>query len=244
MLAYTSLNHTLDIIGKSSNNQDVWNTLFSFMAMCRIEALTYHHQPPPGSADFDQSPLIVKKYFNRRGKGRADMFDHIFDLALLSKKDDEPTERFWAYTPEDLKALFKQNPDVTIIDIDEDIQGVSFPVHGPLGRSGYFSLIFGKGGGGSIEEKARVLKWACQNTHQVICKIQLSEFEEKIGLTEREKEILSWVARGKSNTVIADILGISHHTVNTYVRRIFLKTGKTDRTSVALLGLYQGLINL
>ncbi len=43
-----------------------------------------------------------------------------------------------------------------------------------------------------------------------------------------------WVTRGKSNSVIGSILGISASTVDTYMRRIFRKLDVTDRTSAAM----------
>jgi LuxR family transcriptional regulator/LuxR family quorum-sensing system transcriptional regulator CciR len=54
--------------------------------------------------------------------------------------------------------------------------------------------------------------------------------------------VLSWVARGKSNTSIAEILGISVHTVDAHLRRIYLKLGVYDRISAAVRGIGTGLI--
>ncbi|WP_093162161.1 helix-turn-helix transcriptional regulator [Aliiruegeria lutimaris] len=61
-------------------------------------------------------------------------------------------------------------------------------------------------------------------------------------LSQRQKEILSWVALGKSNSVIASILGISPHTVDTHLRRIFDRLDTTDRTVAAIRGIQAGLI--
>jgi len=44
--------------------------------------------------------------------------------------------------------------------------------------------------------------------------------------------------------VIADIIGISQHTVNGYLRSIYLKTNTSDRTTAVLRGLGDGLIDL
>ncbi|RZV42686.1 MAG: DNA-binding response regulator, partial [Acidimicrobiales bacterium] len=50
--------------------------------------------------------------------------------------------------------------------------------------------------------------------------------------------------RGKSNSSIADIIGISPHTVNGYLRSVYLKTGVSDRTSAALVGVRTALIQV
>lgn len=61
-------------------------------------------------------------------------------------------------------------------------------------------------------------------------------------LSERELEILRWVAQGKSNAVIAEILEIAAGTVDTYLRRIFEKLEVTDRTAAAVRGVSYGFI--
>ena len=240
MSGYTLLNHTLDVISKSSTDSDVWDTLFSFMKMCRVEALVYHHQPPPGSSDFGQTS-IVKQNFGSFDESVTDIIDHVFNEILRDEMSGLSVEHFWDYKTDALETLLK---DTSGLDSKKNISGVTFPVHGALGRSGYFSLLFGEERSGFSDNEIRVLKWACQNTHQAICKIIILQFENNSNLTQREVEILSWIARGKSNSVIAEILSISPHTVNTYVRRIFLKTNTNDRTSACLYGISNGLIRL
>ncbi|POF28284.1 regulatory LuxR family protein [Roseibium marinum] len=56
-------------------------------------------------------------------------------------------------------------------------------------------------------------------------------------LTEREAEVLSWIANGKSNKEIAAILEMSPRTVNKHLDRIFGKLGVENRTSAAILSL-------
>ncbi|MBC7368601.1 MAG: helix-turn-helix transcriptional regulator [Undibacterium sp.] len=48
-------------------------------------------------------------------------------------------------------------------------------------------------------------------------------------LTERESEILRWIAAGKNNPDIAVILGLSRYTVKTHVERILAKLGVDNR---------------
>ncbi|WP_457788907.1 response regulator [Pseudomonas sp. PL-6] len=56
-------------------------------------------------------------------------------------------------------------------------------------------------------------------------------------LTEREMEVLRWVACGKTNRDIGDILGLSPRTVNKHLEHVYVKLGvetRTAATSVAL----------
>jgi len=61
-------------------------------------------------------------------------------------------------------------------------------------------------------------------------------------LTEREIDIIRYVAAGMSNREIADKLSYSEKTVKNYLSNIFSKLGIRDRTQAAIYGLRQGLI--
>lgn len=52
-------------------------------------------------------------------------------------------------------------------------------------------------------------------------------------LTRREAEVLSWVARGKSNAEIATILQVCTKTVDKHLERIYPKLGVENRTAAA-----------
>jgi DNA-binding NarL/FixJ family response regulator len=55
-----------------------------------------------------------------------------------------------------------------------------------------------------------------------------------VDLTAREREILSLLAEGRSNKVIARRLDIAEQTVKNHLSRIFQTLGVTDRTQAAL----------
>ncbi len=55
------------------------------------------------------------------------------------------------------------------------------------------------------------------------------------GLTRREYEVFSLVARGKTNKDIARELFISENTVKTYIKRIFNKTQVSSRTELTFM---------
>lgn len=59
----------------------------------------------------------------------------------------------------------------------------------------------------------------------------------KLNLTVREAEVLLWIARGKSNRDIGDILSLSPRTVNKHLEQVYAKLGVENRTSAAALAM-------
>jgi DNA-binding CsgD family transcriptional regulator len=60
-----------------------------------------------------------------------------------------------------------------------------------------------------------------------------SALRRAFALTDRETDVLLWIAAGKSNRDIADILGLSPRTVNKYLDQIYLKISVENRASAA-----------
>jgi len=54
-------------------------------------------------------------------------------------------------------------------------------------------------------------------------------------LTPRETEVLSWIAKGKTNRDVAEILGMSPRTVNKHLEHVFEKLGVETRAAAAAL---------
>jgi DNA-binding CsgD family transcriptional regulator len=59
------------------------------------------------------------------------------------------------------------------------------------------------------------------------------EAMKKLGLTEREVQVLLWLASGKTNEEIAIILGLSFYTVKTHVKNILRRLEVDTRTAAA-----------
>ncbi|MBK7553129.1 MAG: response regulator transcription factor [Flavobacteriales bacterium] len=61
---------------------------------------------------------------------------------------------------------------------------------------------------------------------KVLARFRANETEtstEQFGLSDREKEVLTQLVKGRSYKMIADELGISYHTVDSHMRKIYEK---------------------
>lgn len=63
-------------------------------------------------------------------------------------------------------------------------------------------------------------------------------------LSERETEVLHYLAQGKTNGEIAGILQLTEGTIKVHVHNILEKLGVNDRTSAVILGLKRGILRL
>ncbi|ACE92509.1 response regulator CheY-like domain-containing protein [Rhizobium phaseoli] len=57
---------------------------------------------------------------------------------------------------------------------------------------------------------------------------------QRFSLTQRESEVLLWIAKGKPNRDIGEILGLSARTVNKHLEQIYVKLGVENRASAAV----------
>lgn len=63
-------------------------------------------------------------------------------------------------------------------------------------------------------------------------------------LSSRQKEVLGWMALGKTNAEIGRILGVSGATVKDHARNILVKLSVTNRTCAIVEGIRRGIIIL
>jgi DNA-binding NarL/FixJ family response regulator len=101
--------------------------------------------------------------------------------------------------------------------------GESFAVEAPAAKG--LQLLY-LGSIGNDEHLFRLVVSAGENQDNLLRQI--------FGLTQRESEVLLWIARGKSNRDIGDILGLSPRTVNKHLEQVYTKLGVENRASAAI----------
>lgn len=67
---------------------------------------------------------------------------------------------------------------------------------------------------------------------------------DELGLTNREREILSLLAQGKNNTEICRFLNVADTTVKTHMAKIFTKLGVRDRVQALIVAAQLQLVDL
>jgi len=121
------------------------------------------------------------------------------------------------------------------------VHGFGLPLFGPRGRNAYSSFDFDM----PVSEVAPVtlglVRSVPQAAHQRVC-VLLEATRERPELSEREGEVMQWVAQGKSLSSIATILGLSRDTVKTYTKRIYAKLEASDRVGATVKALKLGLV--
>ncbi len=217
------------------------DALIAFNIACGIKMMSYHHLPPPGALDYTQQIAVIAHGFPQDWVARYEkefaLSDPITRHALIGTQSF-----FWSDAGQfddlskDERHFLRELRDANLGD------GLAIPVFGPLARNGYVGLGFGVDASRPDEQSTTFLQAAAQLGHQRYCRMLMAHRPANVHLSPREGEILNWVARGKSNAVIGEILSISGHTVDTHLRRTFNKLGVQDRVTAALRGAALGLL--
>lgn len=105
----------------------------------------------------------------------------------------------------------------------------------PAGQTASFSLEVG--GGASVQMQYL----GAIGTDEYLFRLTTADHPNQdeilrrtFGLTNREAEVLLWIAKGKSNRDIGEILGLSPRTVNKHLEQIYTKLGVENRASAAV----------
>ncbi|QZD89360.1 autoinducer binding domain-containing protein [Qipengyuania aurantiaca] len=120
--------------------------------------------------------------------------------------------------------------------------GFGVPLYGPDNRDAYAAFGFPVDAT-PTEEQIVALTMVARAAHDRVCQLVTIE-EGEVSLSQRELEVLRLIARGKSNTIIAQLLKISADTVGTYVKRLYAKLGASDRVGATVKALKLKLITV
>jgi len=203
-----------------------------FASSLGAKAIAYHHLPAIGSKDPIGLNVICVG----------------FPTELVSRFEDdrmtrvEPTihevlsdgkAKWWDDTPRPNR-MSKAEREYLEFAASKVGAGIHMPAYGPNGREGYISIGFGNQRPDFDDKAMSRIQACCQIAHQHYCQLLYKPLPTNVRLSPREREILSWVAEGKSNGVIAEILHITESSVITYLERAFRKLEVGNRVTATL----------
>lgn len=141
----------------------------------------------------------------------------------------------------DYKNHLQQTDSIIFPELDNVKLSLYVPVHAGASHTGLFILQGGKDIDWVITE-SRNVQILCQALHQRYSELWIRPDYHSLSFSTREREIINWMAKGKSNSVIGDIIGMSKHTVDAYLRTIYAKLSVSNRTSAAVKACELGLL--
>lgn len=214
-----------------------------------LEDLNYSHSvfiffgPKTGAGEtlptcpyFDVETEIIDQYINHQ-------LYHVGPVFEKAKVTGVPI--VWSEFLEnsrEVKASPKLKEFIDLLHKHGYQDGITIPVFGFSNSFGHFSFSHKDRKIDPSCEDLVVVNHICMNLFKQYLRLTHKADEVVPSLTIREKEVLGWVVKGKSNSVIAEIMGISEHTVTTYIRRSASRLGSSSKLSTAITAVLMGII--
>ena len=219
----------------------LWALIGQYFRDTVVDRIVYLHLPPIGAPD-ERSPVVRADGYPEELVTRY-LAERLFrDNPMLRHAQINAEPVYWDDIAVDPGLGARERAFVDELRRHDIGSGVGIPVYGPNGRVGHCGLGFRSGVRRLTEGVLREFQWVCQLGHLRYCDMLQADLGPPPALSGRESEVLALVARGKSNATIGQILGISSHTVDAHLRRIYQKLGVFDRISAAVRGIGVGLI--
>ena len=240
-MAQNALSHLIKQLRDVTDTSALWQLAIEFYHAHGIVRVSYHVYGEGPVDEIGQSVRtdgFPKDWVSDYVQGNYAMIDPIPELARLR------TRPFLWSEVETLRPISDNAREYLQAFRDQNLgDGVGMQVFGPNLRNAYVGLGFGDNTPALEQADIALLQVASQALHLRYCELTEASDPPLTDLSPRELEVLKWIARGKSNSVISDLMGVSPHTVDTLVRRLFAKLNVTDRTTAAIKGLGAGFLH-
>lgn len=194
----------------------------------------------PGSL---ADPYILSSDWNEEWQDRYFSKDYVLDDPVVARALTSFLPFRWGDTKSDPGVSDRGKQILEEARSFDMKDGVFIPVHGPGGFEG--TLVFGGEDAdvGSEDLKALHLAGIYAYRHVLeLAKPKIPALNRETVLTTRETECIKWSAVGKTSSDIAELLGISRHTVDWYLKEATRKLGAANRTHAVVEAFRNGLI--
>lgn len=230
----------LEHIKRAENDSSVLDILRDFSEKAGFESLIVSGLPHRG---IPLEPFVVINHWPQEWYNRYMSRDYV-ELDPVARRCFQTVVPFiWREAASDLT---QHSGAAKVMNEAADFglaEGICIPVHTEDGMQGCVSF-----GGKNIDDDPKVL----MSLHLLALYAhgRLRAFRRPINilqhstLSEREREILRWVAIGKTSLDIADILSLSMSTVNFHVENARRKLGTSTRSHTIAEAVQYNLISI
>ncbi len=230
----------LDVAATAKTAEDLWNAATRYFAASGAHTVFYAQYVPRRPAS--QVPRHVRVW------GGAPDLVSVYETSGLWRRDPLPSlASDWmsarSVQSGQLAPAEKSRTFMELLWPGHSTAAMIAPVFGPGLRHGYIAIDFSLHAPPEMRVRRR-LEVASQVLHQHYLRHVRQSEAALPALSAREREVLGWLVHGKSNAEIATILGLSSHTVDTLVRRLYEKLDCNDRTTAAVMAVGAGLISV
>jgi DNA-binding CsgD family transcriptional regulator len=231
----------MDIVDLSTVSPDDANRarfLDELCARLELQYASYASQNPfsgqvQGYANY---PAEWKKYYTANG---LHLIDPTLGKAALSIA---PVDWTRLSGDEGFDRIFLNARDFGILP-----QGISVPIRGPYGDCGILNVTRACSDREWQLLKRKIigeLQIAAVHIHDsVMSEVALNGFQRFHGLSSREREIMQWIAAGKQQQDVGDILSISARTIEVHLRSAREKLGALTTSQAVGRAIRLGLIH-
>jgi LuxR family transcriptional regulator/LuxR family quorum-sensing system transcriptional regulator CciR len=231
----------LEQSAQADTDEALCHAFKAFVETFGVEAFGYQVLPSP----FDAADTSFDFEYNTFPEAMQDVYfeERLYDHdPVTSRAATALQPQFWFEVEQTTPGTRFSQRLFELLRQSGFVDGFTIPVFGPYGLAAFVACGRFSGAFNLAAIQLRMLQLGCQELYSRTIMLRDYDAPAPPHLSEREVEILQWLARGKSNAVIAAILGVSPHTVDTIMRRAFVKLNASNRIAAVLKALRVGLI--
>lgn len=209
-------------MNRTNNAEDAFNLLEKTLCTLGFDRVVYSLITDHPSLQLRRGHGILRNYPEDWMKYYyANNYFEIDPVIKIIKQTNGPF--LWNKLPE-LKKGLEKDEHILMEEAKEAklLDGIGISLHGACGEIVGMGVASSSGGVDLARDMVNLVFALCSQFH-ITYRDRAAKSPTIIKFSKREKEVLTWIAAGKSKAVIGDILNISDETVKTYVERIFSK---------------------